>query len=133
MTKGRAHTISGAMRCAVLAALLLLGGCASRELEARRAHLASLVGESEIELVRQMGVPTRTFTLSGDKFLAYDDRRLEFVPGYYGGPPWWGPGWGRGPWFWGSAPPIVVQRGCETTFEIQDGKVASFSLRGAGC
>ncbi|MGH7080397.1 MAG: hypothetical protein ACREFU_20145 [Acetobacteraceae bacterium] len=131
MTKGQGHPISGAMRTVVLVALLLLGGCADRALEARRAHLASLIGETEVDLVRQMGVPTRTFTLSGDKFLAYDDRRLEFVPGFYGGPPWFGPGWG--PWFWGPAPPIVVQRGCETTFEIENGKVASFSMRGAGC
>lgn len=119
------------MRYLGLIALLLLSACAHQELAARRAHLASLIGESEVELVRQMGVPTRTFTLHGEKFLAYDERRLQFVPGFYGGPPWWGPGWG--PWGWGAAPPVVVVRGCETTFEIQAGKVASFSLRGPDC
>lgn len=119
------------LRLVGLTAVLLLGACANQALEARRAHLASLVGESEVNLVREMGVPTRTLTLNGAKFLAYDDRRLEFVPGFYGGPPWWGPGWG--PWGWGMSPPVVIQRGCETTFEIRDGKVASFSLRGPDC
>lgn len=123
--------MSARMRIVGLLAVLLLGACVNQTLEARRAQLASLIGKSEIDLVRQMGVPTRTFTLNGEKFLAYDDRRLEFVPGFYGGPPWWGPGWG--PWGWGASPPIVVARGCETTFEIQGGKVASFSLRGPDC
>ncbi len=120
-----------AMRRAVFLLLIVLGACTNQALEARRAYLTSLIGESEIDLVRQMGVPTRTFTLNGEKFLAYDDRRLEFVPGFYGGPPWWGPGWG--PWGWGASPPQVIVRGCETTFEIKAGKVASYSLRGPEC
>ncbi|MGH7118873.1 MAG: hypothetical protein ACREFP_07775 [Acetobacteraceae bacterium] len=119
------------MRYLGLTVLFVLGACANQELAARRAHLTSLIGESEIDLVRQMGVPTRTFTLHSEKFLAYDDRRLEFVPGFYGGTPWWGPGWG--PWGLGPSPPLVIARGCETTFEIQGGKVASFSLRGPDC
>ncbi len=123
--------MSDSMRSLGLIALLVLGACANQALEARRAQLAALVGQSEIELVRQMGVPTRTLTLNGEKFLAYDDRRIEFVPGFYGGPPWWGPGWG--PWGWGASPPMVIERGCETTFEISGGKVTSFSLRGPEC
>lgn len=118
------------MRRAMIALLLVVGGCANH-LVARRAYLNSLVGESELQLVRQMGVPTRSFALDGEKFLAYDHRWLEFAPGFYAGPPWWGPGWG--PWGWGASPPLLVQRGCETTFEIIDGKVASYSLRGDSC
>ncbi len=123
--------MSDCMRSLGLIALLVLGACANQALEARRARLASLVGQSEIDLVRQMGVPTRTLTLNGEKFLAYDDRRIEFVPGFYGGPLGWGPGWG--PWGWGPSPPMAIERGCETTFEISGGKVTSFSLRGPEC
>lgn len=121
------------LRAAVLLALLLLGACANQELAKRRAFLTSMVGQSEIDLVRQMGVPTRSFDLNGERFLAYDDRRLDYVPGFYTGPPWWGPGWGGWGWGWGWAPPMVIARGCEATFEIRAGKVASYSLRGPEC
>ena len=123
--------MSGGMRFVGLIAVLLLGACADHALEARRAYIASLVGVSETDLVRQMGVPTRSFSVNGETFLAYDNRRLEFVPGFYGGPPWWGPGWG--PWGWWASPPLAVERGCETTFEVRDGKVVSFSRRGPEC
>lgn len=114
-------------------ALLLLAGCAAHALAERRAYLTSLVGESEAALVRQMGVPTRTFETGGEKFLAYDTRHVDVVPGFYP-PPWYGPGFG--PW-WGYpyawSPPAVIARSCETTFEIKENKVASFSMRGDGC
>jgi hypothetical protein len=118
---------------AVLGLLVLLGACANQALQQRRAFIASLVGQSELDLVRQLGVPTRTLTVDGEKFLAYDDRRLEVLPGYYGGGPWWGPGWG--PWGWGGGwgPPIVLARGCEITFDIRAGKVASFTMVGPDC
>lgn len=121
------------VRFAPLLALLLLAGCASQALAERRAYLTSFVGGSEAALVRQMGVPTRTFEAGGEKFLAYDTRSVDVVPGFYPSP-WFGPGFG--PW-WGYpyawSPPAVIARTCETTFEIKAGKVASFSMRGDGC
>lgn len=121
------------VRSASLLALLLLAGCASQALAERRAYLTSFIGESEATLVRQMGVPTRTFEAGGEKFLAYETRRADVVPGFYP-PPWFGPGFG--PW-WGYpyawSPPAVITRSCQTTFEIKGNKVASFSMRGDGC
>ena len=121
-------------RVIVIGLLLLLGACANQAPQQRRAFIASLVGKSELDLVRQLGVPTRTFTVDGEKFLAYDDRRVEVLPGYYGAP-WGGPGWGPWGWGWGGGwgPPIVLARGCEITFDIREGKVASFTLVGPDC
>ena len=114
--------------CRPFVALLvavLLAGCASHALEQRQAYLQTLVGRSEADVVRALGVPTRTFEAGGVRFLAYDQSRLQVIPGYA---PW---GWG---WGWGYAtPPEVYQLTCETTFEILQGKVASFTLRGNAC
>ncbi len=116
----------------VLLCLVSLCACADQALEQRRAYLASFVGQSEDALVRSLGVPTRSVSVKGETFLAYDDRHLEVLPGFYGGPPWWGPGWGPG-WGWGWGPPIVIARGCETTYEVDSGKVIGFSMRGPDC
>ena len=132
MTTLRARPILRAMRrLACLAVLVLLGACTNHALEQRRAYLASFVGQSEADLVRQLGVPTRTFSLKDETFLAYDDRHLELLPGFYAGPPGWGP-WSPG-WNWGWAPPIVIARGCESTFDIRDGKVVGLAMRGPDC
>ena len=119
-----------------LLGMLLLAGCGDGG-AARRAYLDSLVGRPEQEVVRQRGVPSRTYETGGQKFLAYDDRRLDIVPdpffvGGFGG-------YGRlgGPFFgyYGGYgyPPLVVERGCETTFEVSGGRVQSWSLRGNSC
>ena len=127
------HIFAAMRRAACLALVIVLGACTDQALMQRRAYLASFVGQSEVALVRALGVPTRSVDIKGEKFLAYDDRHLEVLPGFYGGPPWWGPGWspGWGPWGWG--PPIVVARGCETTFDVSGGKVVSLTMRGPDC
>ncbi|HTU55074.1 MAG TPA: hypothetical protein VMF62_13990 [Acetobacteraceae bacterium] len=132
MTSLRARPILRAMRrLACLALLVLLGACTDHALLQRRAYLASFVGQSEADLVRQLGVPTRTFALKDETFLAYDDRHLELLPGFSAGAPAWGT-WGPG-WGWGWAPPIVVARGCESTFDIRGGKVVGLTMRGPDC
>lgn len=115
---------------AFLLGTLLLAGCGDGG-AARRAYLDSFVGRPEQELVRQFGVPTRTYETGGQKFLAYDDRRLDIIPdpllvGGFGGPffGYYG-SWGY--------PPLVVERGCETTFEVAGGRVQGWRLRGNGC
>jgi hypothetical protein len=121
--------MSRRIRTALVAGLLvpLLAGCADRLAE-RRAYLATLVGTSEADLVRTLGVPTRTVEAEGHRFLAYTESREELIPG---GPmgPW---GW-RGGWAYGGVPAEVVQRVCETTFEVIDGRVRGFTLRGNAC
>jgi hypothetical protein len=67
------------------------------------------------------------YETGGVKYLAFDDRRIEMVPGtpIYG-PPFWG--WGPG-----GFPPQVVSLTCETTVAVRDGLVVSFVLRGNAC
>ncbi len=110
---------------------LLLSACVDTVAQ-RVAELNPLVGQPEAELVRQLGVPTRTFETGGRRFLAYTENRVDAYPGaftpYYGG---WGPYGGY--YAGGMLGPEVVVQACETTFEIADGKVVSYSLRGNAC
>ncbi len=125
-------------RTAILlaAAALLLSGCASHSLERRQALLAPLVGQSEADLVRQVGVPSRTLETDGHRFLAYTERRAEVIPAASGfvGAPFPFRGFGGFDDFEGTSfPPALIQHVCETTFEIVAGRVAGFSLRGDDC
>lgn len=119
--------VAAAMKRAALIVLLLLGACDPYALQRREAALSAYVGMSESDLVRGFGVPTRTFETGGRRFLAYDQGSVNIVPGPYPWHPWWG--WGYG----GAFPPQVVQTFCETTFEVANGKVVGFSLRGNAC
>ena len=105
----------------------------------RRTFLNGMVGVTEADLVRQLGVPSRTFETGGHKFLAYEERRTEYLPaspfffgggfgGRFGGG-FWGPGYGFG----GGVPAEVIPRRCETTFDIFGGRVQSWALRGNAC
>jgi len=103
-----------------------LAGC-SDQLAARQAYLSSLVGQPEASLVQQMGVPARSYEVGGAKFLAYDEQRVDVVPSF----PSYGPFFNG--WYGGGFPPQVIERRCETTFEVTDGTVRSFTLRGNAC
>ncbi len=113
-----------------LIALPLLAGCVSlAELRAEReAQLGGFIGQSEADLVRALGVPSRQFESDGRRFLAYLDRRVDLVPGYMPFRPY-GYGFGYGPGF----PPQAIERSCETTFESVGGKVFGYSFRGNAC
>ncbi len=107
----------------LLLVLPFVAGCVNVVAD-RAAYLQSFVGKPEAELVRALGVPTRTYDRDGHRFLAFDETSSQPVPivaPYYG----YGP---LGPY--GSS---VVQYTCETTAEIDLGNVANFTLRGQGC
>jgi hypothetical protein len=106
---------------------VLLGGCVN-QLAVRQAQLGQLVGAPEGVLVQQMGVPNRTYETGGVKYLAYVDRRVDFIPSapYPYGPPFWG-------WYGGGFPPQAVELVCETTFAVAHQVVQSFTLRGNAC
>ena len=112
-------------RLALMVLVLTLGGCADRLAE-RQAQLARLVGHSEADLLQAMGVPNRTYETGGDKFLAYTESRIVFVPSYPAGPPPWG-------YYAGAFPPQPLNLTCETTFMIAGGVVTSLTVRGNGC
>jgi hypothetical protein len=64
------------MRSASLLMLTgFMAGCGN-QLAARQAYLSRFVGQPEVALVQQMGVPARTYATSGVKYLAYDEHQV---------------------------------------------------------
>lgn len=97
--------------------------------------LNALVGQPETTVVRQLGVPTRTFETAGRRFLAYEEQRSStiyndgpFFAGGFGG--FYNGGFGG---VYGGLPTQVVRRVCETTFEIANDRVVTWTLRGNAC
>ncbi len=115
------------MRRAILLALtVLLSGCVN-QLAARQAYLSRFVGQPEAVLIQQMGVPVRTYETGGVKYLAYDEHQVDIVPAFPSYSPFF-----TG-WYGGGFPPQVIDLQCETTFEVSDGAVRAFTLRGNAC
>lgn len=100
---------------AALGGALLLQGCATRS--GFEARMGQYVGKSEADLVAALGVPVRSFQVGNRSFVQYERRFVTADAG---------PGWG-----WGG---VSVQTwDCATTFEVVDGRVASFTSRGNDC
>ena len=110
------------MRIALLLAIAALAGCA--EGPTRSEVLAGLVGHPEADAIRTLGAPNRILPSGASRFLAYDERRLDYVPA---------PGFV--PFGYGAfvAPSVPYERVCETTVEIVGGKVRTWTLRGNAC
>jgi hypothetical protein len=112
--------------CLVCAVGLLLGvalsGCGD-PLKTRMLAMNQFVGQPERVLIQRMGEPTRRYEAAGVKYLAYDERQVKILPGVGG----------IGPWYAGGIPPQLVERWCETTFQVSDTTVRSFTLRGNAC
>ena len=121
------------MRRAAILICLVLAACGPRF--DRPAFLNSLVGAPEVEVIRVLGVPSRTYQTDGHKFLSYIEQRADYIPGgaffggYGGG--FYGPRFGYG--YGGGFPPSLIQRECETTIDVVNGRMATWSLRGNAC
>lgn len=120
---------------------------------AQRRQLDSMVGRTQVDLVRNFGVPTRTYTADGRTFLAYIDNESSYYPGSYGpgfgdfgygggfggygggfgGFGGYGGGYGGGFGGFGGFPPTYYTSTCQTTFEVASDKVTSWTMRGNGC
>ena len=120
------------MKTTVVIALLGLAACSGGF--DRAAYLNTLVGQDETALVRQLGVPSRVFDTPGHHFLAYRQQRVDYIPGgpFFGGGYGRGFGYGYGGLGFGF-PPEIVERQCETTFDVVGGRVQSWALRGDAC
>jgi hypothetical protein len=105
--------------------VLTLASCGPNLSDMRRSMLQSLVGASEVDAIRLLGVPNRTVTADGRRFLQWDQQNQTFYPQI------WGYGWGP-PWY-GGVPPTVVSQTCETMLEVDNGRVQSWVQRGNGC
>jgi hypothetical protein len=117
-------------RIGSIAVLMLLAGCAVPDHAARVAQLNAMIGHNEADLIRAFGVPTRSIVSDGHKFLAYEARTIDIIPGTpaFGG---WRGGWG---WYYGGGfPPEVITRGCDTTFELSQDRVLAWTQRGDSC
>ena len=117
------------MRRLVVALALVLAACADPAAIARHtARMNAYVGLSETELVRQLGVPSRSVDSDGHRFLAYSTSQVDIWPSSpFMGFRHYGYGYG------GGFPPQVVQWRCDTTFELVAGQVISWSQRGNNC
>ena len=125
-------------KAAILAGVLALSACAYPNPQ-HVAELNGLIGKPEADLIRTEGVPVRTYQAGGSKFLAYSRSRIESIPGGPGFGPYggfgggyWGGGWG-GWGGWGGFDSEIIQRDCETTFELVGGVVRHWSFRGNAC
>lgn len=104
----------------VMSLILQLGGlvaCANDSRTGLEARLSPLVGQPEIELARRLGPPTR---ISG----AADDRMLVYFEGWpvngnlnYPNDPY----------------PTPPDRFCEISFQVRQGNITGYALRGATC
>jgi hypothetical protein len=117
-----------------LVPILLLAVAACEPGVSRATYLSQFIGSSETNLISALGVPTRSIESGGIKFLAYRDHRVDVMPGMPGLPNYGSPfgpyGYGG---VYGGIPPQLIERDCETTFELIDNKVRSFTLRGNAC
>jgi hypothetical protein len=113
-------------RAIALVLTTVLAGC-TNQLAVRQAYLNRFIGQPEIALMQQLGVPSRNYEAGGVKYLAYDEHRVDIMPGL----PTYGPFYTG--WYGGGFPPTVIDLQCETTFEVAAGTVRSYSLRGNSC
>lgn len=105
------------LRLTLAAALALLAGCADSGRGDLEARLQGLVGLGEPELARRMGgVPTRVVEQGSTRYLSW----VLFWPAQAGG---------------AIVPAEAEEEGrfCETTFALEQGRVAGYGLRGERC
>jgi len=116
--------------CLVLA-LLCLAGCATTAGYSKR--LNTWMGADETSLVRAWGPPHRAYQSGGVKFLAFVATREAYMPGR--------PAQLSQEMVNGKSTLVVTEgtkgysytRNCETVFELERGRVTSWSWRGNDC
>jgi hypothetical protein len=118
------------MRYAFLLPLLALAGCTVGP--SLHDRMAAYIGASEQQLVQSLGVPDKQITTNGITYLAYDRRSEEVEGDEFAAPygPW---PWGYGPFYAPVFPQTVYVWSCETTFQLKDGHVVTFTLQGNDC
>ncbi|MCI1437238.1 MAG: hypothetical protein LKI03_06545 [Acetobacter indonesiensis] len=130
----------------LLVSMLSLAACQVPTAKERRM-LDSMIGKQAVDVVRTFGVPTRQFKSGDHTFLAYVNQQTDYsmpMGGWgYGG---WGGGWGYGGWgggwggpgwggwgYGGGFPTTAYTYTCQTTFELVNGVVSAWTMRGDGC
>ncbi len=118
-------------KLALALVLTLLSGCASEK--KYLAVVTSWVGAPETSLVRSWGPPSNVYTTGDTKFLVYQSSRSIVVPGT--APTYQTTFVGNTAYTtaYGGTPPSQIDLGCQTTFEVRNGKIVDFSYRGNDC
>lgn len=111
--------------------ILLISGCATTE--GYRKIIASWVGSTEIDLIRNWGAPQHSYQSEDSNFIVYNSFRSVYIPGTT--PTYTTTVIGNTAYTntTGGSPAQNLQYSCETTFEIKDKKVVSWSFRGNDC
>lgn len=106
--------------------ILALAGCVQPP-PGPNPFLQAQIGKPELQLVHDLGVPSRSYETDGHKFLAYESS-TQWAD-------YWGPGWGPGWRHWGGwgGPEEIVTNKCETTFDLVDDRVIGYQQHGTGC
>jgi Tfp pilus assembly protein PilP len=109
----------------LICALLVLAGCATSA--NYQKNLNAWVGEDESALVAKWGKPNKTYEVDGFTYLVYNTSGEASSPGIntdsqstVAGANGW-------------IPSLTFWSTCQTTFEIQKGKVVTFEFKGADC
>ncbi len=108
-----------------------LAGCATTE--GYKQMLDSWLGAPEVALIRQWGPPLRSYDSGGSRFLTYSEERNMVIPGT--APTYKTSFIGNTAYTTttGGTPATSVTYGCETTFEIEDGRVVAWRAQGNDC
>ena len=111
--------------------LLVLTGCATTANYEK--NLASWVGASELDLVRNWGPPQQIYEAGGRKFLLYTNERSVFIPGT--APSYTTNVIGNTAYTRrvGGSSAQHVNLSCQTTFELENERIVSWRWQGNSC
>ena len=120
------------MKKIVFSALfLLLAGCATEQ--NYKNMLNTWLGIDEIDLIRKWGPPANSYEVGSSKFIIYSSTGNMYLPGT--SPTYTTNIIGNTAYTtsYGGTPAQNIQLSCETTFELQNGKVVNWSYKGNNC
>lgn len=112
-------------------AFLMLTGCATAA--KYEESLNTMVGKTEVDLIRAWGAPAQSYETGNSKFLTYESNNRAILPGtppaytttYNGGYSYSTP--------IGGSSPVSIPMRCSTTFELEGGVVKSWRYEGNSC
>ncbi len=95
--------------------------------------LNSYVGATELDLIRQLGLPQQTYEVNGIKFIVFSSSRNVYVPGV--APTYTTTVYGNTAYTnrVGGMPSQNIGLSCQTTFEISKERVVSWKWQGNDC
>ena len=115
----------------VIALVSFISGCATTE--GYKQVVNSWVGSPEINLIRSWGAPQQSYESGGTKFLIYNSARNVYLSG--SSPTYTTTVIGNTAYTnsHGGSPAQNLNFSCQTTFEVQNGTIMSWSFKGNDC